>query len=42
MAKAPKSKNSGSVPNDAIPMHKKLAMGQNPNTGSGSGKKTPA
>ncbi len=26
----------------AIPMHKKLAMGQNPDTGAGSGPKTPA
>ena len=30
------------VPADAIPMHKKLAMGQKPDTGAGSGKKTPA
>ena len=27
---------------DDIPMHKKLAMGQKPDTGSGSGPKTPA
>lgn len=27
---------------EAIPLHKKLAMGQKPDTGSGSGKKTPA
>lgn len=32
----------GKVPENAIPLHKKLAMGQNPDTGSGSGKKTPA
>jgi len=32
----------GKVPADAIPLHKKLAMGQNPDTGAGSGKKTPA
>ena len=42
MAKPPKSENNGSVPSDAIPLHKKIAMGQNPETGSGSGKKTPA
>ena len=30
------------VPETAIPMHKKLAMGQNPDTGAGSGPKTPA
>jgi hypothetical protein len=28
--------------NEAIPLHKRLSMGQNPETGSGSGKKTPA
>lgn len=38
MAKEPKKTGS----NDAIPMHKKLAMGLNPKTGSGEGKKTPA
>ena len=42
MAKPPKSENNGSVPSDAIPLHKKLAMGQKPATGSGSGPKTPA
>ena len=47
MAKAPtnnakSASPSGSVSADAIPLHKKLAMGQNPETGSGSGKKTPA
>lgn len=30
------------VPESAIPLHKKLAMGQNPDTGAGSGPKTPA
>ncbi len=42
MAKAPARDTKGSVPENAIPMHKKLAMGQKPDTGSGSGKKTPA
>tara|TARA_R110000868_G_scaffold212373_1_gene462321 strand:- start:804 stop:932 length:129 start_codon:yes stop_codon:yes gene_type:complete len=34
----------GSAPKDSnlIPMHKRLAMGQKPDTGAGSGKKTPA
>lgn len=30
------------VPESAIPLHKKLAMGQNPDTGANSGPKTPA
>lgn len=43
MAKDDKPKASGGPKgNEAIPMHKKLAMGQNPDTGAGSGKKTPA
>jgi hypothetical protein len=45
MAKEPtaKAENKGKpVPETAIPMHKKLAMGQHPDTGAGSGPKTPA
>lgn len=44
MAKKPTAKadTKGTVSGDAIPMHKKLAMGQKPDTGAGSGKKIPA
>lgn len=44
MAKKPTAKadTKGTVSGDAIPMHKKLAMGQKVDTGAGSGKKTPA
>jgi hypothetical protein len=38
MAKAPKKDTTGNaVPNDAIPMHKKLAMGMSVQTGAGKG-----
>jgi len=35
---------SGTEPkkSEAIPLHKRLAMGQNPKTGCGTGPKTPA
>lgn len=36
---------SGTEPkknDEAIPLHKRLAMGMNPKTGSGTGPKTPA
>jgi hypothetical protein len=45
MAKEPtaKAETKGKpVPETAIPMHKKLAMGQNPDTGASSGSKIPA
>mgnify|MGYP003662011268 CR=1 FL=1 len=41
MADTKKSKPAGQDSN-LVPMHKRLAMGQKPDTGSGSGKKTPA
>lgn len=41
MAKKPDTK-APKGGNEAIPMHKKLAMGQNPDTGAGGGKKIPA
>jgi hypothetical protein len=41
MADKPNSKPA-KVNSDAVPLHKKLAMGQKPDTGAGSGKKTPA
>jgi hypothetical protein len=38
MARAPKNDTAGKpVPSDAIPMHKKLAMGQGVETGAGKG-----
>lgn len=38
MAKPPSKDTAGKpVPNDAIPMHKKLAMGMNVQTGAGRG-----
>ena len=44
MAKKPTAKadTKGTDSGDAIPMHKKRAMGQKVDTGAGSGKKTPA
>jgi len=42
---ADKKPNTKSVPDldsDKVPLSKRLAMGQKPDTGSGSGKKTPA
>lgn len=45
MAKATTKKSDvkgKAVSGDAIPLHKKLAMGQNPDTGANSGPKTPA
>lgn len=30
------------INSDKVPLHRRLAMGQKPDTGAGSGKKTPA
>lgn len=42
MAKEPTKKTPDPKKEEAIPLHKKLAMGQNPKTGADSGPKTPA
>jgi hypothetical protein len=40
--KKPSTKSVPALDSDKVPLHKRLAMGQKPDTGAGSGKKTPA
>lgn len=38
----PSTKSVPDIDSDKVPLHTRLAMGQKPDTGAGSGKKTPA